>query len=172
MRYFETESLRANGFEGYIKFSDEATMVKYTDPSVFAQYHLSDNEITFSKVSNYIDGLQKELWLTMSWFGLVFLVLLVILIGLLIILATIFRIANQEKINVKKFLGFSFWQIYRGPVIFLAGVGGIELLTMLILQSKFGFMLMVLVLLLQALIFIKYMSRNELERVLLAFKGD
>lgn len=172
MRYFETESLRASGFEGYIKFSDVATMVKYTDQSIFAQYNLSDNEITFSKVSNYIDGLQKELWLTMSWFGLVFLVLLIILIGLLIILATIFRIANQEKINVKKFLGFNFWQIYRGPIIFLTGVGGIELLTMLILQSKFGFMLMVLVLLLQALIFIKYMSRNELERVLLAFKGD
>src|SRR5699024_72640 len=47
MRYFETESLRANGFEGYIKFSDEATMVRYTDRSVFAQYNLSDNEITF-----------------------------------------------------------------------------------------------------------------------------
>ena len=69
MRYFETESLKASGFEGYIKFSDEATMVKYIEQSILAQYSLLDNDITFSKVSNYIDGLQKELWLTMSWFG-------------------------------------------------------------------------------------------------------
>lgn len=172
MRYFETESLRANGFNGYIKFSDRETKELYTAESEFARYNLSDNKIVFSEVKSYIDGLQKELWVTMSWFGIVFLILLFILLGLLLILATIFRVANQEKINVKKFLGFNFWQLYRGPILFLVSVIVLELITMLILHSKFGFLLMLLIFLLQAAIFTKYMSRNELRRVLSAFKGE
>ena len=71
-------------------------------------------------VHNYIDGLQKELVTTLMWFGIVFVMLMLILIGLLLTLATVFRIVNQEKINVKKFMGFSFLQLYRKPIILLS----------------------------------------------------
>lgn len=172
MRYFETESLKANGFNGYIKFRDEKTMRKCTNKDLMSKYNLSDNEIVFTEVKSYIDGIQKELMLTLSWFGLVFLVLLVILTGILLTLATIFRIANQERINVKKFLGFSFWQIYRIPFLFITGMSVTEIIVMLILQSKFGILLMLVVFVIQLLVFVKYMSQDELKRVLLAFKGD
>lgn len=172
MRYFETESLKANGFNGYIKFRDEKAMCKYTNKDLMSKYNLSDNEIVFTEVKSYIDGIQKELMLTLSWFGLVFLVLLVILTGILLTLATIFRIANQERINVKKFLGFSFWQIYRMPFLFIAGMSVAEIIVMLILHSKFGILLMLVAFVIQLLVFAKYMSQDELKRVLLAFKGD
>lgn len=173
MIYFETESLRADGLNnGYLKFSDKETKDLYTQESDFARHHLSDNELVFIEARNYIDGIQKTLLTAIAWFGMVFLVLLLILIGFLLILATIFRIANQEKINVKKFLGFPFWHIYRWPVVFLISVSALDLVVMLILRSKFGFLIMMLVALVQAIIFINYMSRNELKRVLSAFKGE
>ena len=118
------------------------------------------------------DGLQKEIGTTILWFGLVFVILIAILIGLLLTLATIFRIANQEKINVKKFLGFDFWQLYRSPLILLSCVILLELGIVSALQSKFGLLLMAAVSLLQLLIFSKYMARSELKRLLLAFKGE
>ena len=172
MRYFETESLKAVGLESYIKFADAQVMADYVQPAALNEYHLSDNALTFTAVKNYIDGLQKEIGLTLLWFGLVFVVLILILVGLLLTLATIFRIANQEKINVKKFLGFGFWQLYRGPVVLLSGLMVLELGIMAALRSKFGCLLIAVVALLQLVIFMKYMARSEIERLLSAFKGE
>lgn len=172
MRYFENESLKATGFNGYIKFIDSETMEKYTRQELLNTYHLSDNKLVFAGTQNYIDGMQKELLLTVAWFGIIFAILLFLLIALLLTLAMIFRMANQEKIYVKKFLGFRFWQIYRGPMILLACIIGIELIFMLMLRSQFGFLLILLVSLLQCIIFFQYMSRNELSRMLLRFKGE
>lgn len=172
MRYFETESLRVFGLNGYIKFADAETMSKYTQANLMSQFNLLDNEITFVAVQNYIDGLQENIWLTILWFSLIFVVLIIILIGLLLTLATIFRIVNQEKINVKKFLGFRFSQLYQTPMILLTSLILLELLIMIVLNSKFGLLLMCLVVLLQILIFGKYMVRSELKQLLLAFKGE
>lgn len=172
MRYFETESLKASGLESYIKFADAQTMAQYVQPSTLNTYHLTDNELIFTAVQNYIDGLQKEIGLTLLWFGMVFVVLILILAGLLLTLAAIFRIANQEKINVKKFLGFSFWQLYRTPVTLLLTLILLELGIMAALRSKFGFLLIAFVALLQLVIFIRYMARSEIKRLLSAFKGE
>lgn len=172
MRYFESESLRVFGLNGYIKFTDIDTMNRYTQTDMLNQFALSDNELTFVAVQGYIDGLQTNIWLTILWFGAIFIVLAIILIGLLLTLATIYRVANQEKINVKKFLGFSFGQLYRAPVLLLASLVLLELLVMVILNAKYGFLLIGLVTLLQILIFGKYMARSELKRILLAFKGE
>ncbi len=172
MTFFEDESLRAPGLESYIKFADAKTMAQYVSSDRLGQFNLTDNAPTFKPVQVYIDGLQKEIGTTILWFGLVFVILIAILIGLLLTLATIFRIANQEKINVKKFLGFDFWQLYRSPLILLSCVILLELGIVSALQSKFGLLLMAAVSLLQLLIFSKYMARSELKRLLLAFKGE
>jgi hypothetical protein len=170
MRYFETESLRAVGFDGYLKFADADVMSRHTRASVLAQFNLSDNELTFLPVQDYIDGLQKGILLALLWFGGALLVLVLILIGLLLTLATIFRMANQERINVRKFLGFSFWQLYRGPLLLLATVSLLELATTILLQSKLDMLLVGTVAMIQGLIFWKYMSRGELKRLLSSLK--
>lgn len=172
MTFFEDESLRASGLGSYIKFADTKTMEKYTSSHRLEKFNLTDNAPTFKPVQVYIDGLQKELGTTILWFGLAFAILIAILIGLLLTLATIFRIANQEKINVKKFLGFDFWQLYRAPLILLLCVILLELVIVSAFQSKFGLLLIAIVSILQLLIFSKYMVRSELKQLLLAFKGE
>lgn len=172
MSYFESESLKAIGINGYIKFQNEEIKNMYTSKEILSKFNLSDNELVFAKVQNYIDGIQKDLKTTILWFGLVFVILIVILLGILLSLASVFRIANQEKINVKKFLGFSFMQIYRKPMIMLSGTLLLEMLIMLLLRSNFGLLLILLMALIQIIIFAKYMVRGELKEILSAFKGD
>ncbi|MBW9158958.1 hypothetical protein [Clostridium tagluense] len=172
MTYFESESLNANGFNGYIKFVNKAVAEKHLDTNILEKYKLNDNNLEFVNTEKYIDGLQKDLRTTIAWFGVVFLILMLILLGILIALATVFRIANQEKINVKKFLGYGFINLYRLPIIMLISVICIELIIMLIMHSKFGFLLMLILAVIQILIFSKYMTKCEIEKIRMAFKGD
>lgn len=172
MTYFESESLRAIGLEGYIKFEDTDIAEKHLDSELLEQFELNDNNLSFASVQNYIDGLQKDLMSTIAWFGLVFLILAVILIGILVALAAIFRIANQEKLNVQKFLGYGFLNMYAKPMIMLSIVIIMELVIMLCGGSKFGFIAMLLVAIAQLLIFVKYMTKNEISNVRMAFKEE
>ncbi len=172
MKYTETESLKASGFNGYIKFADVQTAMDCTNTDILSNYNLTDNSLKFVDVHNYIDGLQKELGTTLMWFGTVFVMLMLILIGLLFTLATIFRIVNQEKINVKKFMGFSFLQMYRKPIILLSVLIILELAAMSVIGSKFGLLLVLMVSVIQIIIFVKYMTCNEIKNVLIAFKGE
>ena len=172
MTYFESESIRANGFDGYIKFRDRAVAEKHLNKNILKKYKLDDNNIQFANIGKYIDGMQKNLITTIAWFGLVFLILMLILLGILIALATVFRIANQEKINVKKFLGYGFGNLYNIPIIMLSSVIFIELGIMLIVGSKFGFLLMIILSIIQILIFSRYMTKCEIKNILMAFKGE
>ena len=79
---------------------------------------------------------------------------------------------NQEKINVKKFMGFSFLQMYRKPIILLSILIILELIAMLVIGSKFGLLLVLMVSAIQVIIFVKYMTHNEIKKVLIAFKGE
>lgn len=109
---------------------------------------------------------------TLMWFGFVFLMLLLILIGLLVTLAAVFRVANQERINVKKFLGFPFLQMYSRPMLLLSVLIVLELAAMLMMGSKFGLLLVIIVSVIQLVIFMRYMAHNELKNVLADFKGE
>ena len=171
MKHTETESLKASGFNGYIKFSDPQTAASCTSTDILSRFNLGDNAPQFASVRNYIDGLQKSLGTAIMWFGLVFVMLMLLLIGLLLALAAVFRMANQETINVKKFMGSSFPQMYGKPLLLLSGMLVLEFAAMLALKSRFGLLLVGSVSLVQAVIFIKYMAHNELKNVLTAFKG-
>ena len=172
MNFFEEDSLKAAGLEnGSIKFSSNKIMKQYMSNKQLSQFHLVDNQLTFTSVQKFVDGIQKELWLSIKMYGVLFAFLFVIVVGLLITLATIYRIANQEKINVKKFLGFSFWQLYKVPAFALLGAVIIEIIITIILRSKLGTLVMTVSALLQLLIFATYMTRNEFKRILIAFKG-
>ena len=172
MKYTETEGIRVSGLDGYLKFADEETARQWTQGEILSQYGLLDNNPVFAPVRDYIDGLQKDLAVTLVWFGLVFFALGLILIGLLLVLASIYRLANAEKLNVKKFLGFGFGQMYRGPVILLSLVIGLEFMGVLIAGSRMGLVLVAGAALVQMIIFINYMARGSVSRVLTAFKGE
>lgn len=172
MTYFESESIRGTGFDGYIKFANRTVAEKYLDKDILEKYKLNDNSPEFIDIENYIDGLQKDLMTTIALFGVVFLILMVILLGILIALATVFRIANQEKINVKKFLGYGFTNLYRMPIVMLILVISIELIIMVLMRSKFGFLLIFILAIVQIIIFSRYMTKCEIENIRMAFKGE
>ena len=172
MTYFQSESLKATGLDGYIKFANKSAAEKYLNKDILKKYQLDDNNLEFTNIRNYIDGLQKDLLTTIAWFGLAFLILMFILLGILIALATVYRITNQEKINVKKFLGYGFFNLYSIPIIMLISVICIELIIMIIMGSKFGFLLMLILAIIQILIFSKYMTKCEISNIRIAFKGE
>lgn len=172
MTYFESESLRAVGLDGYIKFENKNAAEKYLDHEFLNKFHLKDNNLVFAEVEKYIDGLQKDLMSTVAWFGLVFLILMIILVGILLALAAIYRVANQQKLNVQKFLGYGFLNMYLKPMILLCVVNATEMAIMFCGGSKFGFIAILIVAVIQLLIFIKYMTKNEISNVRMAFKEE
>ncbi|MFV0381877.1 MAG: hypothetical protein ACK5KR_06625 [Breznakia sp.] len=161
----------ANGFDGYIKFANQDIKEKLTDVKIMSDFHLDDNMLIFEKVERYIDGLQKNLWLTIMWYGISFLLLMSIAVAILITLAWIYRIVNREKINVKKFLGFNFWKLYRFPILCLVGFSVLELIFMITMRSKFGLLILCTNLFIQFLILWRYMMKTDMKQILISFKG-
>lgn len=170
MKYFESESLRAVGLDGYIKFRNFDTAQKCLSRELLESYNLADNNLQFTDVGNYVDGLQKELLQTVMWFGVVFVILVAILIGIMLALATVYRIANEEILNVQKFLGYGFFNMYGKLMSGLGIINVGQLLTMFLVRSRFGLVAIAIVIIMQWIIFWKYMTRLEVQNIVQAFK--
>ena len=136
-----------------------------------SKYNLVDNNLVFSDVNDYIDGLQKELITGIFWLGMSAIILSIILIGILISIATVFRISNQNRLNVEKFMGFSFIKMYQKPLALLVSAIIIESIVMIAVKSKFGLLINSALSVVQLIIFFAYMSRNEIKNILKNFKG-
>ena len=68
MIYRETESLIAIGLENsYIKLEGEAE-AKYLSQEYLSKFNLNDNYIEFATIRLFVDGIQKDLWLTIQLF--------------------------------------------------------------------------------------------------------
>jgi hypothetical protein len=122
----------------------------------------------FIEVWEYIDGLQKDFLTTTQLLGGIFLLLLTVI--LLLTLAGIFRLANQEKIYVQKFLGFGYWQTYRIPILLLASTVGLELLTVILIHSRLRLVFLGMVGVIQFFVLWKYVTRNEIKQLISYFK--
>ena len=170
MKYFETESLRAVGLDGYIKFDKEETAQKYIDTEYLKKYELVDNDLQFTNVQNYVDGLQKDLLQTITWFGVVFVILALILLGIMLALATVYRIANEQILNVKKFLGYSFSNMYGKLMLGFGVINSIQFIVLLICKSKFGCLAILIIIFIQWIIFWRYMVKREVQSIIQAFK--
>lgn len=121
--------------------------------STLAKYHLSDNKLQFASVQQYIDGLQKSLWQTLSLFGIVLSIFVILLVLLILILALAYRRLNYESIIVKQFLGYSFKQLYLWPLLMISIINFIVLVVIIIGRSKIGLFISIINLVLQFLIF-------------------
>ena len=170
MTYFENESLRATGFDGYIKFKNQGIAEKALCNSLIVAYNLEDNELSFIKVKSYIDGLQKDLMDLIMWFGIAYLILTLILLGTLMALAMLLRIGSKDKLCVEKYMGYSFWKMYRLPVLLMLIVIITELLTVIFGRSNGGIIMICTSALLQIVIFMVYMSKNDIKSLTTNFK--
>lgn len=172
MTYFEIGNLSASGLDGYLKFKDKQVQKQYINSYFMTKYNLADNKLEFLPIEEYINGLQKQLLQTIQWFYLIFLILLVLLIFALIIIATIFKVANKEKIAVKTFLGYSILKIYWPIILSILGINIFDLIFVLFKKSKIGILIVVVSLVIQGVIFYYYVQHDKLKRIVKVFKGD
>ncbi|HAR6214903.1 TPA: amino acid ABC transporter permease [Staphylococcus pseudintermedius] len=170
MNYLQSESLRSNDLNSYIKFKDRKTAENYTTKSYLEQYHLADNELKFVPIQVFIDGLQKDLAETIVWFGSFIVGALLLSILLLISLAYVYRLTHYERLYISKFLGFSFFKMYSLPMILILSIWAIDMLVVLFWPSKSGIVSITIYGAIQLLIFYLYMSRNDIKQLLLTIK--
>ncbi|MDR1521758.1 MAG: hypothetical protein LBS28_02740 [Streptococcaceae bacterium] len=171
MTFRESESLYSIGLENnYLKFVDHKTMEQCTEEHFLQKFELSKKKMKFIGIWEYIDGLQKDLLTTTQLLGGIFLFLMLLAVALLLTLAGVFRLANQEKIYVQKFLGFGYWQTYRISIFLLASIVGLELLTVILIHSRLGMIFLGMVGVIQFFVLWKYVTRNEIKQLISYFK--
>lgn len=157
--YFENESFRAKGFDGYIKFKNKDIASKCL--ANISKYSLSDNNILVESVGSYIDGIQKNLKQVISWFALFYVGLIVILVLIMITLAMIFSTSHRELIAVKILLGFSFTRIYKSLYIFLVGVSILDLSIIVTSKSRLGMVFFLFYQLILWLVFFNFLAKKD-----------
>lgn len=172
MTYVDIGNLSATGINGNLKFKDKRIFSKIVDSNKLVRYRLADNKLKFVSVQNYIDGDQKRLENTIKLFLVVVILLVMLEIFDLIVIANIYKTVNREKIYVKKFLGYPFFEIYKLPLVIIVVVNIIQLLSTIVLRSKIGILLILLSFIIQLIIFKFYISHDELDKVIILFKGE
>ena len=170
MAFRQSESLRSNNLNSFIKFKDKDTADKYTSKEYLSKYNLSDNKLTFVKVEEYIDGLQKDLTQTILWLSGAILGALLLSILLLLSLAYVYRLSNNEKLYVSKFLGFDFLKMYTLPLISILFIWTINIIVVSLSGSKIGIILIIIYGIIQLSIFYFYMTKNDTKQLLLSIK--
>lgn len=165
MIFKESESLSAKGLaSSYLKL-DENAAKKYLDSTYLRKFNLDDNDIQFSKVKFFVDGLQKEIWKTIQLFFSMILAITFIVIALLITIISVFQMAYKEVISVKRFLGYGNIQIYSLPAIIIWIIMIADWIAIFILESRFGIVYVSIVNILQLFIFYKVIVNNEFKKI-------
>ncbi|ARJ51115.1 amino acid ABC transporter permease [Staphylococcus lutrae] len=170
MNDMQSGSLRSNEMNGYIKFDNQQTAEKYTTQGYLSQYHLDDNALDFVPIRVYIDGLQKDLVETITWFGLAILTGLLLSILVLLSIAYVYRLSNNERCYISKFLGYGFLKMYNKPLMIMTIIWIIDLGIVYLRHSKSGIIIMIIYEVIQLFVFYFYMTRNDIKQLLLAIK--
>ena len=165
MIYRESESLIAIGLESsYVKL-DGKSSEKYLTSEYLSKFDLDDNNIEFSTVKLFVDGLQKDLWTTIQWFFGLIVSITIIMMMLLVSIIIIFQNSYKEKISVKKFLGYTNLSIYKTPIIFVAIVIIFDVISVVLFESKIGILYMIVMGIIQTLLFYKVMVNNQMKKL-------
>ena len=172
MTYFESESLRATGLDGYVKLDLPLLREDYLSMAYLGKFGLTDNSPVFQPVYNYMDGLQSDIMRTARLFLFAFLILSVIVIGLMLCLAGIFLLTSENRLNVQKFLGYDFLKMYGAPLSALLTVSILEIALMALRGAKYGLISILVLVVLEFLIFRFAMTRREFKRIVSAFKEE
>lgn len=138
MTPFESESLNAIGLsQSYLKLTGEA-VASYANQDYLAQYSLDDNQLEFRPANDFIAGLQKNMTEFIQLFGGVALFIIILDLGLLAAVITLYGKINLETVAVKRLLGFPLMNIFWMPFILVISVGLISVVTSALLGSAIG----------------------------------
>ena len=171
MTFRESENLIAIGLENsYVKLEGKA-LEKYASVEYLSRFNLSDNEIEFASVKSFVDGIQKTLWSTIQlFFGLMAAITFIIVV-LLITIILIFQNSYKEKIFIKKFLGYSNFNIYKFPILIISLVVAFDMISVILLKSKIGVVYILLVSILQLILAYKVVRSNQMKKLSVFLKS-
>lgn len=165
MNYVEIGNLLVSGLGSSLKFANQKVRKRLVTKKILAKYGLADNEIKYASVRQYIDGLQKSLRQTISWFGMAIAVGCLVLLLILAIILAIYQLSRQELLAVQSFLGYSKLQMYRLPFSLISCVNLLELAVVLLYRSKIGLVLVIAIYILQLITFMMLVKKNQALRI-------
>lgn len=160
MTYVDIGNLMATGFNGNLKFENGKIRKSILTTKLLQAEGLGDNHLKFASVKIYINGLQKELSQTFALFGAVILMSAVLLSMVLLVLISVYQLANKENLAVKRLLGFTKAQLYKMPFMVVTIISVVELLAVIIGKSKLGLLIIPIVYILQMLLLIRLANKN------------
>lgn len=134
MTWFEDESLSAKGLENsYVKLS-EAAVERYATSEYLKQFNMDDNEQTWLKTSEYVDGIRKSIQTFLELFALMACVLVAIQFFLVIAIASIYATHNRERLAVRRIMGYGLLSIFLAPFMLITGTALVLVLLALYLK--------------------------------------
>ena len=157
MNYVEIGNLLVSGLGSSLKFANQKVRKRLVTKKILAKY---------ASVKQYIDGLQKSLRQTISWFGMVIAVGCLVLLLILAIILSIYQLSKQEVLAVQSFLGYSKLQMYRLPFALISCVNLLELAVVLLYWSKIGLVLAVAIYVLQLITFMSLVKKNQALKIM------
>ena len=166
MNYVEIGNLLVSGLGSSLKFANQKVRKRLVTKKILAKYGLADNDFRYASVKQYIDGLQKSLRQTISWFGMVIAVGCLVLLLILAIILSIYQLSKQEVLAVQSFLGYSKLQMYRLPFALISCVNLLELAVVLLYWSKIGLVLAVAIYVLQLITFMSLVKKNQALKIM------
>lgn len=165
MIFRESESLLAVGLENsYLKFDGKAAE-KYVNPTYLSQFHLDDNGIELLSVGQFVDGVQKNLWRTIQLFVGMLIGITFIVVVLLVTIMLVYQNTNQEKISIKKFLGYSSFRLYKLPVCILILVNGADMAAVVLKRSNIGVFYVGIVIAIELVLFYFVLMAHRMKKV-------
>ena len=144
---------------------DENAVSKYLDSTYLSKFNLDDNNIEFSKIKLFVDGLQKQLWQTVQLFFVMIIAITFIIISLLITIISLFQVSYKEIIFVKRFLGYDNIKIYKTPILIILFIMIADLVAIVMLKSKIGIIYISVINILQLIVFYIIMINNEFKKI-------
>ncbi|MGY3778921.1 hypothetical protein [Isobaculum melis] len=163
MTPFDAGNLRANVLTGPLKFKSKKIMTENTKH--LSKYDLDDNDLEFTPVTKFVDGLQKQLTQTIAFFGSVIAFIVIIIMLILVSMAFIFSIVNGRTIFVKEIIGFSSTMIYKNVMLFVLIMGLIELLITLLLKATLGMILIPVIVILQLMTIRLFIKKHAIQNI-------
>lgn len=168
--FMESANLFITGYNGILKVRDAETMTQVRTILEKEFPDLADNQLQFSTVRQYINGLQKDLSYTFYLFGGILVIIILTMMAIFWSFVFVYRLLYKEKLNVQYFMGFSPWRRYAGVLSLMSSFSIAELLISILIRSRLGIVFALISFVCQLFLLYFSLFRKEGASILQAFK--
>ncbi len=168
--FMESANLVVSGYNGLLKIRDRETMEQVLSVLETEFPDLTDNQLNFTTVKNFINGLQKDLSYTFYLFGTIIAIIIITMMAIFWSFVLMYRLLFKEKLYVQYFMGFSPWKRYIGVLSLIISFSVMELIVSILVGSKLGVFMTLATFTFQILLLYFSLFRKEGESIIQLFK--